>query len=148
MKKLKCAYGNPECKVERHWQTDIIGLGCPDPCWTLEVSNTMKDIHNEEWRERLQAEVMEDYIMHAEMRHMTSKPYAHMELMRKYYEKLLDFISKEKEKSYNEALEEGKKVVEEKYGQWVHSSEFHGFGADRIKKDCIEVLKVLESLKK
>ena len=45
-----------------------------------------------EWREALQAEVMDDYLHLAEMRHFAKDPVAHMEEMREHWHKLQDFI--------------------------------------------------------
>lgn len=45
------------------------------------------------WEEALQFEVMEDYLMHVELRHLAKDPVKHMEESRAHYEKLKTFIT-------------------------------------------------------
>lgn len=54
----------------------------------------------EEIRERLQHEIMEDYIRCAEHRYQVKDPVAHMEEMRGHFDKLVDFITQ----THNNAL--------------------------------------------
>ena len=53
---------------------------------------TPQQPQGKDWEERLQYEVMYDYLMHAEYRHAAIDPIKHMEEMREHWGKLRDFI--------------------------------------------------------
>ena len=76
------------------------------------MENNIEDI-----RERLQHEIMEDYIRCAEHRYQAKDPVAHMEEMRRHFDRLLDFITQ----THNNAL----RLAVESLGS-LHSNEVWG----------------------
>jgi phosphatidylserine/phosphatidylglycerophosphate/cardiolipin synthase-like enzyme len=66
--------------------------------------NNMTNNLQDRFRERLQAEIMEDYLFLAEMKPRAKDKVAHMVRMRESFDKLCNFI----EQAKREAYEEGK----------------------------------------
>jgi len=73
-----------ECKCELFNKDIVTTEYCPIHRGDVTPAN--------EWREALQAEVMDDYLHLAEMRSFAKDPVAHMEEMREHWQKLQAFI--------------------------------------------------------
>lgn len=58
------------------------------------------------WKEELQFEVLEDYLMDAKLTEHSRDPKEHMEVMRGHFKKLQDFIEKTIKHSQQQLLEE------------------------------------------
>ncbi len=58
------------------------------------------------WRDALQFEVMEDYLIEAELTQFARDPVEHKERMRAHWDKLVAFVAKSREEAKEEAREE------------------------------------------
>lgn len=66
---------------------------CSPECAKKYMSNLAPPTESWSWEERLQFEIMEDYLTVAKMGHFAKDQKAHMEEMRQHYGKLVAFIS-------------------------------------------------------